>query len=106
MMPLGVYKRNTVILMKPILSYTDLIDLIYHINIPKEHRDYTDAYILWNYGKYLLPGSCDREYMIDTHQEYIIRSWKHKISFQKLMNDYPGLRELYEISEKDFDRIK
>lgn len=55
MMPLGVYKRNTVILMKSILSYTDLIDLIYHINIPKEHRDYTDSYILWNYGRYLLP---------------------------------------------------
>ena len=92
--------------MKPILSYTDLIDLIYHINIPKEHRDYTDAYILWSYGRYLLPGSRDRDYMIGTHQEYIIRSWKHKTSFQKLMNTYPGLRELYEISEKDFDRIK
>lgn len=92
--------------MKSILSYIDLIDLIYHINIPKEHRDYTDAYILWSYGRYLLPGSCDREYMIGTHQEYIIRSWKHKTSFQKLMNTYPGLRELYEISEKDFDRMK
>ena len=44
--------------------------------------------------------------MIDSGQEYIIRSWKHKPSFQKLMNTYPGLRELCEISEKDFNMIK
>lgn len=92
--------------MAPILSYSDLIELIYHIDIPKEHRNYTDAYILWNYGRFLLPGSIDRKYMIDSGQEYIIRSWKHKPSFQKIMNTYPGLRELYEISEKDFNMIK
>lgn len=34
--------------MAPILSYSDLIELIYHIDIPKEHRNYTDAYILWS----------------------------------------------------------
>lgn len=91
--------------MKPILSYTDLIELMYHIDIPKEHRNNSEAYKIWNAARYLIPNSPDRNYMIGTHQEYIIRSWKHKPSFQKLMNTYPGLRELYEISEKDFNMI-
>lgn len=88
--------------MKPILSYTNLIDLIYHINIPKEHRDYTDAYILWSYGRYLLPGSRDRDYMIGTNQEYIIRSWKRKKWVSDLMMQNPGLRDLYALSESEF----
>lgn len=83
-------------------TINDVVLFLKDVDIPKEHRNNSEAYKIWNVARYLIPNSPDREYMIGTHQEYIIRSWKWKKWFSELMMQNPGLRDLYVLSESEF----
>ena len=65
-------------MVNPLQTINDVVLFLKDADIPKEHRNNSEAYKIWNVTRYLIPNSPDREYMIGTHQEYIIRSWKWK----------------------------
>lgn len=89
-------------MVKPLQTINEVLLFLKDVDIPKEHRNNSEAYKIWNAARYLIPNSPDRNYMIGTHQEYIIRSWKRKKWFSDLMMQNPGLRDLYALSESEF----
>lgn len=89
-------------MVKHLQTINDVLLFLKDVDIPKEHRNNSEAYKIWDTARYLIPNSPDRNYMIGTHQEYIIRSWKRKKWFSDLMMQNPGLRDLYALSESEF----
>lgn len=89
-------------MVKPLQTINEVLLFLKDVDIPKEHRNNSEAYKIWNVARYLIPNSPDRNYMIGTHQEYIIRSWKRKKWFSDMMMQNPGLRDLYALSESEF----
>ena len=83
------------LIMKSLRTPYDVVMFLRDVDIQKEHRNNTEAYKVWNVARYLIPNSPDQNYMIGTHQEYIICSWKNKPWFRELMLWHPGLRDLY-----------
>lgn len=81
--------------MKSLRNANEVVLFLHEVDIQKEHRNNSEAYKVWDTARYLIPNSSDQNYMLGTHQEYIIRSWEKKPWFRDLMLWHPGLRDLY-----------
>lgn len=83
------------LIMKSLRTPNEVVLFLHEVDIQKEHRNNSEAYKVWDTARYLIPNSSDQNYMLGTHQEYIIRSWEKKPLFRDLMLWHPGLRDLY-----------
>lgn len=65
-------------------------------------------YKLWYYGREILPGHPNHDYMIGTSQAYLFPSYMRDPEFAKLCCQFQGFRELYHdalIETKNEDRF-
>ena len=54
-----------------------------------------DLYLLWYYGRDLIPGNSNYEYLKGTGQLYLLKSYIRSSNFRKLLIYFPGFRDLY-----------
>lgn len=59
-----------------------------------------DLYLLWYYGRDLIPGNPNYEYLKGTGQLYLLKSFIRNPDMRNLIDWFPGFRDLY------FDTIK
>lgn len=76
-----------------------LVDPI-HIFIRKD----SGLYKLWYYGREILPGHPNHDYMIGTGQAYLFPSYMRNSEFAKLYEQFQGFRELYHDALIESDR--
>ena len=74
---------------KDIIHTIDSIDP-HHAKIHEK-----DLYLLWYYGKDLIPGNPNFEYLNGTGQLYLLKSYIRSPDFKKLLRNFPGFRDLY-----------
>lgn len=61
-------------------------------------------YKLWYYGREILPGHPNHDYMIGTSQAYLFPSYMRNPEFAKLCNQFQGFMELYQDALIERDR--
>lgn len=64
----------------------------------KEHNK--DLYLLWYYGRDLIQGNSNYEYLKGTGQLYLLKSYNRIPDVRNLMSWFPGFKDLH------FDTMK
>ena len=73
----------------------NIADIIYSIDPEYEKTHNKELYLIWYYGREILPGHPNFEYMRGTGQLYLIPTFMKNSEFRDLCKWFPGFRDLY-----------
>lgn len=79
-------------------TINDIIDIVYSIDPVYEKSHWSDLYWIWYYGRELIPGHPNHEYLVGTGQLYLIPTFIKSHKFRELLSWCPGMRDLYKIA--------
>ena len=81
----------------------DIINIIYSIDPTYEKTHWYDLYLIWYYGREILPGHPNFEYTKGTHQLYLLPTYMKNPTFRRLYEQFPGFRDLYNDTLRKFN---
>lgn len=73
----------------------NIADIIYSIDPEYEKTHNKELYLIWYYGREILPGHPNFEYTRGTGQLYLIPTFMKNSEFRDLCTLFPGFRDLY-----------
>lgn len=73
----------------------NIADIIYSIDPEYEKTHNKELYLIWYYGREILPGHPNFEYTRGTEQIYLIPTFMKNSEFRDLCTWFPGFRDLY-----------
>lgn len=73
----------------------DITNIIYSIDPDYEKTHNLEIYLIWYYGREILPGHVNFEYTKGTNQLYLIPTYYRNPEFRKLVTQFSGFMDLY-----------
>ena len=73
----------------------DIRNIILSIDPEYYKSHWHDVYLIWYYGREILPGHPNFEYTKGTNQLYLIPTYIRNPQFKILCDLFPGFRDLY-----------
>lgn len=73
----------------------NIADIIYSIDPEYEKTHNKELYLIWYYGREILPGHPNFEYTRGMGQFYLISAFMKNSEFRNLYTWFPGFRDLY-----------
>lgn len=73
----------------------DITNIIYSIDPDYEKTHNREIYLIWYYGREILPDHVNFEYTKGTNQLYLIPTYYRNPEFRKLCHQFPWFMDLY-----------
>lgn len=84
---------------------SDIKNIVYSIDPVYEKTHNREIYLIWYYGREILPGHVNFEYTKGTNQMYLIPTYYRNNEFRELCDQFPGFRDLYMDTLRRYDLL-